>query len=120
MVSAVNAAYELGDPNLMGVPVLATPTITPALDIGTTYIGDWSQLLTVIFGDAGSVVLNPYADSVFTKGGILGRLLVDADVVVRDPAAFYWSDSPAVTPAAVSATGVEPNRPPGTSSKKGK
>jgi len=120
LVSNVNAAYELGDENLTGVPVLATPTITPAADVGTTYIGDWSQLLTVIFGDAGSVVLNPYADSVFTKGGILGRLLVDTDVVVRDPDAFYWSDSPAVTPAAVSASGVDPNCPPSTNAKKGK
>jgi HK97 family phage prohead protease len=100
MVAGVNPAYVLGDPNLFGIPALATPTITPSIDIGKTFIGDWSQLLTVIFGDAGSVVLNPYADSVFTKGGILGRLLIDADCVVRDPAAFYWSDSPAVTPAA--------------------
>ena len=46
--------------------------------------GDFSEAVACLFGPAAELVLNPYADSVFNKGAVLARALVDFNVVHRD------------------------------------
>ena len=36
--------------------------------------------------------MNPYADSVYTKGNVLIRAFVDADVLIRHPEGFCFCD----------------------------
>lgn len=47
--------------------------------------GDFSQMVGCVFGPAVELVVNPWADSVFLKGGALVRALVDFNCVARDP-----------------------------------
>jgi HK97 family phage major capsid protein len=49
--------------------------------------GDWSELM-LLFWSGVDVVVNPYADSVASKGGALLHGFLDCDVIVRRPAAF--------------------------------
>lgn len=47
-----------------------------------------SHALMVLFGGGLELQVNPYASSVYSKGAILVRCLVDADVLIRDAGKF--------------------------------
>jgi HK97 family phage major capsid protein len=64
------------------------PNSSPAA-AGTMLFGDFSQVMLAFWGDAGAdILVNPYADSVYTKGNVLIRAFVDADVLIRHPEGF--------------------------------
>lgn len=46
--------------------------------------GDFSEAVGCVFGNAAELVVNPHADSVFSKGGALVRALIDFNVAHRD------------------------------------
>jgi HK97 family phage major capsid protein len=48
-------------------------------------IGDYSEAVACTFGPALEMVANPYADSVFSKGSVLFRGLMDFNIAHRDP-----------------------------------
>lgn len=50
--------------------------------------GDWSYITQVLFGQGLEVSVNPFAQDVYKKGGILMRGILDLDVVIRDPLRF--------------------------------
>jgi HK97 family phage major capsid protein len=56
---------------------------------GQMLFGDFSQVILAFWGDAGAdVLVNPYADAVYSKGNVLIRAFVDADVLIRHPEGF--------------------------------
>jgi HK97 family phage major capsid protein len=91
--------YLMDAPNSMaGYPVEITsqmagdPNSSPAVS-GTMLFGDFSQVILAFWGEAGAdILVNPYADSVYTKGNVLIRAFVDADVLIRHPEGFCFCD----------------------------
>jgi HK97 family phage major capsid protein len=49
--------------------------------------GNWSDLI-VAYWSSVDIVLNPYADSVASKGGALMHAFLDADIAIRHPESF--------------------------------
>jgi HK97 family phage major capsid protein len=56
-------------------------------DLSAVVYGDFSELY-LLFWSAVDILVNPYADSVASKGGVLVHSFLDMNVIVRRPAAF--------------------------------
>jgi hypothetical protein len=69
--------------------LLGTPTPNPPVANLHSMFGPWSSYaMTVLFGGGVELQINPYADSVYAKGAILVRCMVDADILIRDASRF--------------------------------
>jgi len=77
--SKVLAEREFVESYGLPTPAGGPPTTTKGL------FGDFSECVACLFGNAAELVLNPFADSVFNKGAMLARILVDFNTVHRDP-----------------------------------
>lgn len=66
---------------------LDTPAAAPTTSLILT--GDFSGVHQVLFGAGIELMVNPYADSVYSKGAILLRVLVDADTLITDEKAVH-------------------------------
>ncbi len=98
-------AHVLGSREFFGVPALTTKALTADANRAETIAGLFSELMIFMFGPSASVVMNPWG-SEFLSGGVQGRILVDANVLIRAPGAFAWGLAPVVqTPAAQAAGG---------------
>ncbi len=68
---------------------VAGPPVVPATraliygEWASLYIGYWSGV---------DILMNPYADAVASKGGVLLHAFLDTDVVVRHPEGFRWME----------------------------
>lgn len=62
---------------------------SPALD--RMIYGEWASLY-VGYWSGVDILMNPYAASVASKGGVLLHAFLDADVVVRHPEGFRWME----------------------------
>ncbi len=60
-------------------------------DLSQIFYGSWSDLVIAYFSSV-DIVLNPYADSVASKGGALLHAFLDADVALRHPESFAFAD----------------------------
>lgn len=60
---------------------------TPDPDTGRVILGDWSQVLLGIWSEI-DILVNPYAQPAFGRGGVLIRAMSTVDVAVRHPQAF--------------------------------
>jgi hypothetical protein len=69
--------------------ITGDPTSSP-LVTGTLIFADWSSLL-VGYWSGVDVLVNPYADSVYSKGGVLINAFQDVDVAVRHAESFCAS-----------------------------
>ncbi len=94
--SGEGAGFLMDEPNsLAGYPVQITSQMdgyngSPAV-AGKMLFGDFSQVILAFWGDAGAdILVNPYADAVYTKGNVYIRAFVDADVLVRHPEGFCF------------------------------
>lgn len=56
-------------------------------DLSAVIYGDFSECY-LLFWSAVDILVNPYADSVASSGGVLVHSFLDMDVVIRRPAAF--------------------------------
>jgi HK97 family phage major capsid protein len=88
------AGFLMEDPNaLAGYPVQITSQMdgngaSPAT-AGKMLFGDFSQVILAFWGDSGAdILVNPYADSAYSRGNVLIRAFVDADVLIRHPEGF--------------------------------
>jgi HK97 family phage major capsid protein len=89
------AGFLMDDPgSLAGYPVQITsqmagdPNSSPVTS-GTMLFGDFSQVILAFWGNAGAdILVNPFADSVYSRGNVLIRAFVDADVLIRHPEGF--------------------------------
>lgn len=55
---------------------------------GLAILGDWSQILLGQWGDAVEILVNPYAEAPYRRGGVLVRAFSTVDVAVRHEQAF--------------------------------
>ncbi len=54
----------------------------------TAVLGDWSQVIVGQWGDAVEILVNPYSDAAYRRGGVLVRAFLSVDVGIRHPQAF--------------------------------
>ena len=86
------AVYLLGDDGrIAGIQSYSTNQVpnntTPNPDTGIAILGDWSQVLLGIYSEL-DVLVNPYAQPAYGRGGVLVRAMSTVDVAVRHPEAF--------------------------------
>lgn len=83
--------YLLGDDGKMaGLPVYVTnqvPNETGTPDSGIAILGDWSQVMLGIWSEV-DILVNPYAETPYRRGGVLVRAMSTVDIAVRHPEAF--------------------------------
>lgn len=84
--------YLLGDDGRMaGIQSYSTNQVpnnaTPDPDTGIAILGDWSQVLLGIWSEI-DILVNPYAQPAYGRGGVLVRAMSTVDVSVRHPQAF--------------------------------
>ena len=60
---------------------------TPDPDAGIAILGDWSQVLLGIWSEI-DILVNPYAQPAYGRGGVLVRAMSTVDVALRHPQAF--------------------------------
>lgn len=72
---------------------LAEKTGTP--NTGRLIAGDWSQVLLGIWSEI-DLLVNPYAETAYSKGNVLVRAMSTVDVAVRHPEAFVVADDLAI------------------------
>lgn len=56
-------------------------------DMNALIYGQWSELI-IGYWSGVDILVNPYAESVASKGGVFIHAFLDADVIVREPKAF--------------------------------
>jgi HK97 family phage major capsid protein len=69
------------------VPLNATPTP----DTGRLILGDWSQVLLGIWSEV-DLLVNPYAETAYSKGNVLVRAMSTVDIALRYENAFVVAD----------------------------
>ncbi len=61
--------------------------LTPTPDTGIAILGDWSQVMLGIWSEL-DILVNPYAETPYKRGGVLVRAMATCDIAVRHPEAF--------------------------------
>ena len=90
--AAGTAVYLMGDDGkIAGIQSYSTNQVpanaTPDPDTGIAILGDWSQVLLGIWSEI-DILVNPYAQPAYGRGGVLIRAMSTVDVAVRHPQAF--------------------------------
>lgn len=62
---------------------------------GRVILGDWSQVLLGVWSEI-DLLVNPYAETAYSKGNVLVRAMSTVDVAVRHPEAFVVADDVAI------------------------
>lgn len=90
------AGYLLEGGNLDGVPVYSTNQFADAsAEAGQAILGDFSQMMIGVWSEI-DLLINPYADATYRRGGVLIRAMMTADVAVRRPEAFVLANDVAI------------------------
>ncbi len=84
----------LDNGRMMNLPAYATNQLankdaTP--DTGRIILGDWSQVMLGIWSEI-DILVNPYAETAYSKGNVLVRAMSTVDIAVRHPEAFVVAD----------------------------
>lgn len=81
--ASAGAEYLWQDGRMGELPAFATNQV-PA---GKLIVGDWQQIIVGVW-DSIQILVNPYAQPAFGRGGVYVRALMTADIGVRQPSAF--------------------------------
>lgn len=81
--------YLMGDDGkIAGIPAYSTNQVPNASGVaGTAILGDWSQVMLGIWSEI-DLLVNPYAETSYRRGGVLVRAMSTVDIAVRHPEAF--------------------------------
>jgi HK97 family phage major capsid protein len=84
--------YLMGDDGkIAGLPAYVTNQVpdnaTPDPDSGIAILGDWSQVFLGVWSEI-DILVNPYAETAYRRGGVLVRAMSTVDIAVRHPEAF--------------------------------
>lgn len=60
-------------------------------DTGVAILGDWSQVMLGIWSEI-DILVNPYAQPAYGRGGVLIRAMSTVDIALRHPEAFVIAD----------------------------
>ena len=88
------AGYLMDGGRVADLPVyfsnqVAEKTGTP--NTGKLIAGDWSQVMLGIWSEI-DILVNPYAETAYSKGNVLVRAMSTVDIAVRHPEAFVVAD----------------------------
>lgn len=67
--------------------------VSNAAPAATAILGDWSQVLLGVWGEL-DLLVNPYAETAYRRGGVLVRAMATMDVGVRHEEAFVVAPDP--------------------------
>lgn len=81
--------YENGQ--IAGHSVYTTNQVGAASSGNDVIFGDWSQVLLGIWSEL-DILVNPYAETAYSKGNVLVRAMATCDIAIRHPEAFVWAD----------------------------
>ncbi|ARP85774.1 phage major capsid protein [Bordetella genomosp. 9] len=90
--------YLLQGGQLAEYPLRTTRQLPVDAGKGTAILGDWSQVLLGVWSEL-DVLVNPYAEPAYSRGGVQVRAMATADVAIRYPEAFVIANDVAVPPA---------------------
>lgn len=84
------AGYLAEGGRVADLPLFVTnqvPNVTGTPDKGVAILGDWSQVMLGIWSEL-DILVNPYAETPYKRGGVLVRAMATCDIAVRHPEAF--------------------------------
>ncbi|MBN9461161.1 MAG: phage major capsid protein [Burkholderiales bacterium] len=89
--------YLLENGHMAERPVYVTNQVpaTGSPATGTVILGDWSQAILGIWSEV-DILVNPFAETAYTKGNVLVRAMSTVDVALRHPQAFVVADDVAI------------------------
>ncbi len=88
--SVAGAGYLLEGGRMADLPAYVTnqvPVFNESPGAGTVILGDFSQALLGIWSEI-DILVNPYAETAYTKGNVLVRAMSTVDIAFRHPQAF--------------------------------
>ena len=90
-------AYLLGDDGkIAGLPVFVTNQVPDAdVDSGYAILGNWAEVMLGIWSEV-DILVNPYAETPYRRGGVLVRAMSTVDIAVRHPQAFVVASDVAI------------------------
>jgi HK97 family phage major capsid protein len=83
---------------MLNLPAYATNQLankTGSPDKGRIILGDWSQIMLGIYSEL-DILVNPFAETAYSKGNVLVRAMSTVDVANRHPEAFVLADDVAL------------------------
>jgi HK97 family phage major capsid protein len=95
--STGTGTYLMGDDGrIAGLPAYSTNQV-PDVDVdnGLAILGDWSQVMLGIWSEI-DILVNPYAETPYRRGGVLVRAMSTVDIAVRHPEAFVVASDVAI------------------------
>ena len=97
--NAVNGAeYLYEDGMLADLPTYFTNQVPEKVgtpNTGRLIAGDWSQVMLGIWSEL-DLLVNPFAETAYSKGNVLVRIMSSLDIAVRHPEAFVVADDVAI------------------------
>ena len=92
--SAGIAGYLMEGGRMADLPVYFSNQVaekTGAPNTGKLIAGDWSQVMLGIWSEI-DILVNPFAETAYSKGNVLVRAMSTVDIAVRQPTAFVFAD----------------------------
>ena len=88
------AGYLLEGGRMADLPVYFSnqvPEKTGSPNTGRLIAGDWSQVMLGIWSEV-DILVNPFAETAYSKGNVLVRAMSTVDIALRHPEAFVVAD----------------------------
>lgn len=88
------AGYLMEGGRMADLPVYFSNQVAEkagAPNTGKLIAGDWSQVMLGIWSEV-DILVNPFAETAYSKGNVLIRAMSTVDIAVRQPTAFVFAD----------------------------
>jgi len=83
--------YLLDGGRMGGYPLNVTRQLAEDQGVSPILLGDFSQVLLGVFSEL-DLLVNPYAEPAYSRGGVQVRAMATVDVAVRHPEAFVLAE----------------------------
>ncbi|UXC37105.1 phage major capsid protein [Cupriavidus gilardii] len=96
--ASAGASYLLERGQMADLPLYSTnqtPEKAGTPNTGRLILGDWSQVMLGIWSEI-DLLVNPYAESAYSKGNVLVRAMATVDIALRHPEGFVVADDVAL------------------------
>ena len=88
------AGYLMENGQMADLPVYFSNQVaekTGSPNTGKLIAGDWSQVMLGIWSEI-DILVNPFAETAYSKGNVLLRAMATVDIAVRQPEAFVFAE----------------------------
>ncbi|GGB03671.1 major capsid protein [Polaromonas eurypsychrophila] len=81
---------------MANIPAFSTNQVADKTSVlGKVILGDWSQVLLGIYSEL-DILVNPFAETAYSKGNVLVRAMSTVGIAVRHPQAFVVAEDVAI------------------------